>query len=93
MTCQAIADLPGVDHSTISVITRHIAGPLRQHGTAITPGPDPIRTLASLRRHAAAAGLALPGPPATAHAPAGSTVQAPDTPQTHIILERLQSAG
>ena len=59
MTCQAIAGLLGVDHSTISVTTRHIAGLLAQHGTAITPGPHRIRTPGDLHRHAAAAGITI----------------------------------
>ena len=63
MTCQAIADLLAVDHSTISVTTRHIAGLLGQHGTVITPGPQRLRTLDALRRHAAAAGITIPGRP------------------------------
>ncbi len=75
MTCQAIAGLFGVDHSTISVATRHIAGLLRRDGTVITPGPERLRTPADLRRHAATAGITIPGPPA-----ADSTSQPRDTP-------------
>ncbi len=62
MTCQAIADLLAVDHSTTSVITRHIADLLTRDGTTITPGPHRIRTLDDLYRHAAAAGITLPHP-------------------------------
>src|SRR5690242_4980745 len=92
MTCQLIAALLGVDHSTISVTTRHIAALLTAQGTVITPGPHRIRTLDDLHRHAAAAGNAIPDPPA-APAPAGSTTPGPATPQTHLTLERLQSGG
>jgi hypothetical protein len=69
MTCQLIAGLLGVDHSTISVATRHIAGLLAAQGTAITPGPHRIRTLDDLHRHAAAVGIAIPDPPAAPHPP------------------------
>ena len=48
MTCQLIAGLLGVDHSTISVTTRHIADLLASQGTVITPGPHRIRTLDDL---------------------------------------------
>jgi transposase len=64
MTCQLIATVLGVDHSTISVTTRHIADLLSRHGTIITPGPYRLRTMDDLRRHAAAAGITIP--PATA---------------------------
>ena len=67
MTCQLIADLLSVDHSTVSVATRHIADLLSRNGTAITPGPHRLRTLDDLRRHAAAAGITIPGPPAAAN--------------------------
>jgi Rhodopirellula transposase DDE domain len=75
MTCQHIADVFGVDHSTISVATRHIADLLRRDGTVIAPGPDLLRTAGDLRRHAAAGGITIPGPP-----PADSTSQPRDTP-------------
>ena len=75
MTCQHIAAVFGVDHSTISVVTRHIADLLRRDGTVITPGPDRLRTAADLRRHAAAAGITIPWPP-----PADTTSQPRDTP-------------
>ena len=75
MTCQHIAGVFDVDHSTISVATRHIADLLNRDGTVITPGPDQLRTAGDLRRHAAAAGITIPGPPA-----ADSTSQPRDTP-------------
>jgi hypothetical protein len=62
MTCQHIADLYDVDHSAISMATRNIAGLLSRHATPITPGPDKLRTLDDLRRHAAAAGITIPRP-------------------------------
>ncbi len=67
MTCQHIADLLGVDHSTISIATRRIADLLSRNGTAITPSPHRLRTLDDLRRHAAAAGITIPGPAAAAN--------------------------
>jgi hypothetical protein len=67
MTCQLIADLLGAGHSTVSVATRHIADLLSRSGTAITPGPHRLRTLDDLHRHAAAAGITIPGPPAAAN--------------------------
>ena len=66
MTCQAIADLFAVDHSTISVVTRHINGLLTGQGTAITPGPHRIRSLEDLRDHAARHGITI----AAQHRPA-----------------------
>jgi hypothetical protein len=74
MTCQHIAGLFTVDHSTISVVTRHIADLLHRDGTVITPGPDRLRTQQDLRRHAAAAGITIPGPTAD------TTPQPRDTP-------------
>ena len=54
MTCQAIAALFAVDHSTISVTSREIARMLAAgQGTALSPGPHRIRTLDHLRDHAA----------------------------------------
>src|SRR6266699_2926201 len=88
MTCQAIADLLAVDHSTISVTTRHIADLLTQHGAAITPGPHRIRTLQDLRRHATRHGITITGPSA-ADTPPDDTLTTPDTPATHLTLERL----
>jgi len=89
MTCRAIAVLLDIDPSVISIATRKIAALLADAGTPLTPGPDRLRTLADLSRHAQTAGITIPGP-ATAHDPADSTVQARDTPKTHLILERLQ---
>jgi hypothetical protein len=69
MTCQLIAGLLGVDHSTISVTTRHIADLLASQGTVTTPGPHRIRTLDDLHRHAAAADIAIPDRPQAPHPP------------------------
>ena len=63
MTCQHIAGLLGVDHSAISIATRHIADLLSRSATPITPGPDRLRTTSDLRRHAAAAGITIPPQP------------------------------
>ena len=92
MTCHAIAALLGVDRSTISVTTRHIAALPASQGTPLTPGPRRIRTLHDLHHHAARHGITLtaPGP---ADTPPDDTLTTPDTPQTHLILERLHSAG
>jgi Rhodopirellula transposase DDE domain len=62
MTCQAIAALLDVDHSTISVTTRHVAALLAAQGTPITPCTHRIRTLHDLHQHAARHGTALTGP-------------------------------
>ncbi len=86
MTCQAIAALFAVDHSTISVTSREIAGMLARQGTALSPGPHRIRTLDHLRDHAARHGLAIPAP-GTADTPPDATVTTPDTPITHLNLE------
>ncbi len=86
MTCQAIAGLFAVDHSTISVTSREIAGMLAQQGTALSPGPHRIRTVDHLRDHAARHGLAIPAPGA-ADTPPDATVTTPDTPITHLNLE------
>jgi Rhodopirellula transposase DDE domain len=83
MSCQLIAGLLGVDHSTISVATRHIAGLLAAQGTVITPGPYRIRTLDDLHRHGIT--ITAPGTPT----PPDNTLTAPATPQTHLNSERL----
>ena len=73
MTCQAIAALPGVDHSVISVTTRHIAALPADAGTPLTPGPHRLRTVADLRQYAQAAGITIPGPPPSRTRPGNST--------------------
>jgi hypothetical protein len=90
MTCQAIAALLDVDHSTISVTTRHIAGLLAAQGTPLTPGPHRIRTLHDLHQHAARHGITITGPSAADTTP-DDTLTTPDTPATHLTLERLLS--
>jgi hypothetical protein len=92
MTCQAIAALLDVDHSTISVTTRHTAALLAAQGTPITPATHPIRTLHDLHQHAARHGTAITGPSAADTTP-DDTLTTPDTPQTHLNLERLHCAG
>ena len=84
MTCQAIAALLGVDHSTISVTTRHIAALLAGQGTARHPRPAP---------HPAPWTTCATTPPGTAspsqdpahRTPPDSTLTTPGTPQTHLI--------
>jgi hypothetical protein len=83
MPCYRIAALLGVDASTISLATSRIAGLPGTGSTALAPGPVRLATPDDLRRHAAAAGITIPAPPAAAP----STEHAPDTPQTHFILE------
>jgi hypothetical protein len=92
MTCQAIAALLDVDHSTISVTTRHIAALLTAQGTPITPGTHRIRTLHDLHQHAARHGITITGPSAAGTTP-DDTLTTPDTPATHLTLERLHSTG
>ena len=79
MTGRATAALLAIDPSVISIATRRIAALLQTSGTPLTPGPHQLRTLEDLRRHAAAAGLALPAPQ-TAGNPPDSTVAAPAAP-------------
>jgi hypothetical protein len=90
MTCQHIAAVLGVDHSTISVATRHIAGLLTRQGTILTPGPHRIRSAQDLREHAARHGITLTGP---ADTPPDNTLTTPDTPATHLNLECLRGVG
>jgi hypothetical protein len=79
MTCQAIADLFAVGHSTISVVTRHINGLLTDQDTAITPGPRRIRSLQDLRGHAARYGITITAP-APAGTPPDDTLTIPTCP-------------
>jgi hypothetical protein len=92
MTCQAIAALLDVDHSTISVTTRHVAVLLTAQGKPITPGTHRIRTLHDLHQHTARHGITITGPSAADTTP-GNTLTTPDTPQTHLNLERLHPGG
>ena len=85
MTCQAIAALLGVDHSTISVTTRHTAALLTAQGTPVIPGPHRIRSLEHLREHAARHGITIPGPGTPT--PPDNTLTTPGTPQTHLNME------
>ena len=82
----AIAALFAVDHSTISVTSREIAGRARPRRAPLSPAPHRIRTLDHLRDHAARHGLAIPAP-GTADTPPDATVTTPDTPITHLNLE------
>ena len=80
MTCQAIAGLLGVDHSTISITSREIASLLARQDTAITPGPHRIRTLDDLREHAARHGITITAP-GTAATPPDNTLTTPAHPK------------
>jgi hypothetical protein len=86
MTGHAIAQLLHADPSVISVATRRAQALLTAAGTPVTPAPERIRTINDLRRHAAAAGLAIPWPPQPTP-PQDDTLATPDTPQTHLVLE------
>jgi hypothetical protein len=92
LSLRLLAPLLGVDFSTLSQN-------LKPATTAITastqppaaePLPAPPRTRDTLLAYAAAHGidLTIPPPGKTATAPE-ATLEAPDTPQTHLILERL----
>ena len=80
MTCQAIAGLLALDPSVISVATREIAALLPAGHTVLTPGPRRIRTTSDLRQHAAAAGITISAPPATAAISPDDTLTTPATP-------------
>ena len=88
-----IAALLGADRTTIShaiSLTETLLAeslPASQHPPAAPPPGTRLRTLDDLRDYAARHGITIPGPPAAAHPRADSTVQARDTPQTHLILE------
>ena len=88
MSCRLIGEILGVHHSSISLATGRIAPLLTRQGITIPPAAR-IRTLDDLHRHAAAAGITLPGPPRP-HIPPQNTLQARDTPQTHVISGRVQ---
>jgi len=67
MTCQHIADLPGIDLSVISITTRNTAALPARHGTVITPGPARLRTIDDLHRYAAETGITIPAPVPLTH--------------------------
>jgi len=82
-------DLLGVDATTISHATSRTATLLAALPSAQLPAaaPPPAirpRTLDDLRRYAARHGITIPQP---ADPPQPSTIQNPDTPQTHLTLE------
>ncbi len=66
----ALAPLLGADRTTVSHAISLTRDLLAATATVITPGPDRLRTTDDLRRHAAAAGITIPCPPAE-HPPAG----------------------
>ena len=88
MPCRLLGQLLGVDESTISLATCRIAPLMKQQGITITLAGHRIASLDDLRRHAAAAGITLPGPPQP-HTTPDSTLQTRDTPQTHVISGRV----
>jgi hypothetical protein len=91
MPCRLIGEILGVHESSISLATGRIAPLLTRQGITILPAAR-IRTLDDLHRHAAAAGITLPGPPQP-HIPPQSTLQARDTPQPHVISGRGHGPG
>ena len=89
MPCRLLGQLLGVDESTISLATRRLTPLLHQQNITITPAGHRIASLDDLRQHAAAAGITLPEPPQP-HTRPKTTLQTPDTPQTHVISGRVQ---
>jgi hypothetical protein len=86
------AALPGADKTTIShaaALTRTLlaALPASQHPPAAPPPGIPLRTLDDLRGYAARHGITIPAAPPEPASPQPGTLQAPGTPQTHLILE------
>ncbi len=63
MPCTSIAALLGAHHSTITPAVQAITSLLGPGHPALAPGPVRVRTPDDLRRHAAAAGITIPGPP------------------------------
>jgi transposase len=63
MPCTSIAALPGAHHSTITPAVQAITSLPGPGHPALAPGPVRVRTPDDLRRHAAAAGITIPGPP------------------------------
>ena len=88
MPCRLIAEILGVHESSISLATGRVAPLLEQHGITIAPAKARISSLDALRSHAAAAGITIPEPPQP-HTPPESTLQARDTPETHVITGRV----
>jgi hypothetical protein len=85
--------LLGTDATTISHATSRTASilaglPPGRLPPAAPPPATRLRTLDDLRGYAARHGITIAqAPPAARTLPTGSTVQAPDTPQTHLNLE------
>jgi hypothetical protein len=90
----AVAPLLGVHPATFSHALRHVTSALAAippPPAAPPPGPPP-RTRDELLAYAAAHGIDLTIPePGKADTTPQATLQTPDTPQTHLILERLHS--
>ena len=94
---RVLAPLFGVSFKTLSTALKPVTQALAAiPPPAAAPPPDlPPRTPAQLREYAAAHGinLAITPPPGTADTAPEATLAAPDTPQNHLILEHLHSAG
>ena len=96
---KVVGALLGIDGTTVSHATSLTASLL----ASLPPGrlppaaPPPairLQTLDDLRGYAARHGITIPQtPPAARTPPTDNTVQAPDTPQTHINLECLPDHG
>jgi hypothetical protein len=87
-----LAALLGADKTTIShaaTLTQALlaALPASQHPPAAPPPGIPLRTLDDLRDYAARHGITIPAAPPEPASPQPGTLQAPGTPQTHLILE------
>jgi len=90
-----IAALLGADRTTISHAASLTAALLAGAGLQPPAAPPPgirLRTLDDLREYAASHDITIPAPDA-AQTPPHDTVATPDTPQTHLTLERSLSGG
>jgi transposase len=63
MPCTHIAALLGAHHTTIAEACQAVTALLGTGHPALAPGPARVRTPDDLRRHAATAGITIPGPP------------------------------
>jgi hypothetical protein len=74
MPCRLLEEILGVHESTISIAARRVTPLLAGHGITRQDGGTRITTLAQLREHAAAAGIALTLPDPAGHEhPASAT--------------------
>ena len=63
MPCTHIAAMPGAHHTTIAEACQAVTALPGPGHPVLAPGPARLRTPDDLRRHAAAAGITIPGPP------------------------------